>query len=183
MEAAIQLTNPKPLNSSRLANPYRWLVIALGAASLACSMLWLPMPRLDLRFLLLAGVMMLFSSYFSVQIPRVPTNVTVSDSFIFLVLLLYGGFAGIILAATEGLCSGLRVSRGMRLGKKTLVIAFNAGMMACSTFLTVVIVRYFFGPVGELRSHDLSFFIVAMCAMALTQYFANTGLSAILIAV
>ena len=183
MEAAIRITSPKPLNSPRLANPYRWLIVVLGAASLACSANWLPMPRLDLRFLLLAGVMILVSSYFSVQIPRVPTNVTVSDSFIFVVLLLYGGFAGIILAAVEGLCSGLRVSRGMRFGKKTLVIAFNGGMMACSTSITVLVVHYLFGPVIELRSHDLSFFIVAMGAMALTQYFSNTGLSAILIAV
>ena len=182
MEDAIQLTNRKPLNSSRWANPYRWLIVVLGAAALSGAALWFPSPRLDFRFFLLAAMMMGVSSYFSVQIPRVPTNVTVSDSFIFLVLLLYGGFAGIILAAAEGLCSGVRVSRGMRLRKTILIAAFNAGMMAFSTFVTVVVVRYFFGPISSLRSHDVSFFVGAMGAMALTQYFANTGLSAILIA-
>ena len=55
------------------------------------STLWLPAPQFDLRFLILAAVMMVVSSRFSVQIPRVNTNVTISDTFIFLVVLLYGG--------------------------------------------------------------------------------------------
>ena len=184
MDTAIQLTTPQiAANTQRFANSYRWLIVVLGVIALAFSTLLLPMPRLDLRFLVLAAVMMFVSSYFSVQIPRVNTNVTVSDTFIFLVLLLYGGFPGILLAAAEGLCSGLRVSKGLRPGKKTLIVAFNASMMACSTLLTVGVMRYAFGPLTELRSHDLSFFIAAIGAMAMVQYFSNTGLSAILIAI
>lgn len=184
MEAAIQLTNvPKVANRQRYADPYRWLIVAVGVIALALSAVLLPMPRLDLRFLVLAAIMMVVSSYFSVQIPRVNTNVTVSDTFIFLVLLLYGGFAGILLAAAEGLCSGLRVSKGLRPYKKTLIVAFNAAMMACSTVLTVAVMHYAFGPFKELRSHDLSFFIASIGAMAMVQYFSNTGLSAILIAI
>lgn len=184
MDAAIQLTTPQlAANTQRFANSYRWLIVVLGVIALAFSTFLLPMPRLDLRFLVLAAVMMLVSSYFSVQIPRVNTNVTVSDTFIFLVLLLYGGFPGILLAAAEGLCSGMRVSKGLRPGKKILIVAFNASMMACSTMLTVGVMRYAFGPLTELRSHDLSFFIAAIGAMAMVQYFSNTGLSAILIAI
>jgi diguanylate cyclase (GGDEF)-like protein len=159
------------------------LIIVLGVIALAFSVFLLPMPRFDLRFLVLATVMMFVSSYFSVQIPRVNTNVTVSDTFIFLVLLLYGGFAGILMAAAEGLCSGMRVSKGLRPGKKTLIVAFNASMMACSTLLTVGVMHHAFGPLTELRSHDLSFFIASIGAMAMVQYFSNTGLSAILIAI
>src|SRR5438046_9413212 len=93
----------------------------------------MPMPQVDLRFLVLAAVMMVVSSYFSVQIPRVNTNITISDTFIFLVLLLYGGLAGILVAALEGLFSGLRIS------KRPLVIAFNSAMMLVSTSLTVAV--------------------------------------------
>ncbi|HEY5074645.1 MAG TPA: EAL domain-containing protein, partial [Pyrinomonadaceae bacterium] len=184
MDAPIQLTTPQlAANTQRFANSYRWLIVVIGVIALAFSAFLLPMPRLDLRFLVLAAVMMLVSSYFSVQIPRVNTNVTVSDTFIFLVLLLYGGFPGILLAAAEGLCSGMRVSKGLRPGKKILIVAFNASMMACSTLLTVGVMGYAFGPLTELRSHDLSFFIAAIGAMAMVQYFSNTGLSAILIAI
>jgi diguanylate cyclase (GGDEF)-like protein len=157
----------------RFTNTYKWLIAAVGVATLGCYAYWLPTPRLDVRFILLATVMMLVSSRLSVQIPRVNTNVTVSDTFIFLVLLLYGGFAGVILAAIEGLLSGLRIS------KKPVTILFNSGMMVCSTALTVVVVEFFFGPMSELRSLGLSSFVAAMATMALVQYFSNTGFSAV----
>src|SRR6266568_281903 len=105
---------------------------------MAAAAHWLPMPQLDFRFLLLAAVMMITSSYFSVQIPRVNTNVTVSDTFIFLVLLLYGGFAGLLLALADGLFGALRI-RG-----QPLTVLFNCGMMVCSTFATVVVLHLFF---------------------------------------
>ena len=88
-------------------------------------------------------------------------------------MLLYGGLAGILLAAAEGLFSGLRIS------KTPLVVAFNSAMMACSTFLTVVVVQFFFGPIPELRMHDWRFLTAALGTMALVQYFANTGFSAV----
>jgi len=156
----------------RYTNAYKWLIATIGVATLAFSAYWLPVPRLDVRFTLLAAVMMIVSSRLSVQIPRVNTNVTVSDTFIFLVLLLYGGFAGVILAAIEGLFSGLRIS------KKPVTVLFNSGMMICSTFLTVGVVRFFFGPVSELRTLGLSSFITAVATMALVQYFSSTGFTA-----
>src|ERR1700687_2071707 len=136
VEATAQLTSQR-----NIANQYKWLIVVLGAAAMAFAAVWLPRPQFDLRFLLLATVMMLVSSRFSVQIPRVNTNVTVSDTFIFLVLLLYGGFAAILVAAAEGLFSGLRISKTPR------IVAFNSAMMACSTFLTVAVLRFVFGPI------------------------------------
>src|SRR5712692_7446257 len=160
-------------NHHRVANLYKWLIVAIGVATMAFSAWWLPLPKFDLRFLLLTAVMMLVSSRFSVQIPRVNTNVTVSDTFIFLVLLLYGGSGGIQVAAIEGLFSGLRISKTPR------VIAFNSAMMACSTFITVAVLRSFFGPIGDLRSNELSSFIAAVATMAMVQYFSNSGICAI----
>ena len=52
-------------------------------------------------------------------------------------------------------------------------------MMVCSTFLTVSAVRFFFGPFAALRSHEASFLIVAIGAMALVQYFSNTAIIAV----
>ena len=174
METTLQLTGRQ-----RFRDPYKGLIVVLGAVALGLSAYLLPMPRFDLRFMLLAAVMMLVSSRFSVQIPRVNTNVTVSDTFIFLVLLLYGGLAGIILAGVEGLFSGLHISKGLRTGKKILIISFNSAMMLCSTSLTVLVVRLCFAPIAALRFLDLSHFIAAVGTMALVQYFSNTGISAI----
>jgi diguanylate cyclase (GGDEF)-like protein len=178
VEIAARLTD-----KSKLADSYKCVVAVLGATALVTAPLWLPLPRLDLRFLLLATLTMLVSSRFSVQIPRVNTNITVSDTFIFLVLLLYGGLAGIVLAALDGLFSGMRISTGLRLGKKILIVGFNSMMMAASTILTVAVIRVAFGPISELKQQGLSLYITAVATMALVQYFSNTGLSAIGLAV
>jgi diguanylate cyclase (GGDEF)-like protein len=168
VEATAQLTSHR-----KLANTYKWIIVTLGAAAFAYSAYWLPMPRLDLRFLVLAAVMMLISARLAIEIPRVNTTITVSDTFVFLVLLLYGGFAGILLATADGLFGALKISR------KPTTVLFNSGMMVCSTFLTVVVMRIFFGPLEGLRSLELSSFIGAIATMAMVQYFSNTGISAI----
>jgi diguanylate cyclase (GGDEF)-like protein len=147
--------------------------VALGAAAVAYSAFWLPMPQLDLRFLVLAAAMMLISSRLAIQIPRINTNITVSDTFIFLVLLLYGGLAGVLLAVADGVFGALRISR------KPITILFNSGMMVCSTFVTVVTLRIFFGPLANLRSLEFSSFVAAIATMAMVQYFSNTGISAV----
>ena len=168
MQATAQISN-RP----RLLDAYRWFILMVGAVALVCSSVWLPLPKLDWRFVILTAMMMLVSSRFSVQIPRVNTSITISDAFIFLVLLLYGGVAGIIVAALEGLSSGFRIS------KRPLVIAFNSAMMLVSTSLTVMMVRMLFGSVNGIRALDWSHFIAAVGTMALVQYFSNTGISAI----
>jgi diguanylate cyclase (GGDEF)-like protein len=174
VETAAQL-----VGRQKYTDAYKCLIVFSGAAALVFSAFWLPMPRIDVRFLLLAAVMMLVSSRLSIQIPRANTSITVSDTFIFLVLLLYGGFAGLLMAAIDGLFSGLRISSSVRPGRKSLVVIFNSGMMVCSTFVTVVALRLFFGPIANLRLLDSSMFIGAIATMALVQYFSNTGISAI----
>src|SRR4030095_7498711 len=107
----------------RLSTAYRWFIVGAGASAFTYAALRMTVPNFDLRFLLLAAVTLVISSRFAVKIPRANTNVTVSDTFIFLTLLFYGGLAGIVLAAAEGLISGMRIS------KRPLVIAFNSSMM------------------------------------------------------
>jgi len=153
------------------------MIVAAGAICLSLAPSWLPAPNFDWRFLVLAVAMVAVSSRFSVQIPRVNTNITISDSFIFLVLLLYGGMAGILLAAVEGLFSGGRIS------KRPLVVVFNSAMMVTSTSLTVMFVQIFFGAIGDLRFQDVSHFMGAVGTMALVQYFSNSGICAIGLAI
>jgi diguanylate cyclase (GGDEF)-like protein len=167
------MSSPVANRKHKISTAYRCVVVGCGVAAIVYASLAMPRPHLDFRFLLLAVITMVVSSRFAVRIPRANTNVTVSDTFIFLALLVYGGFAGIFLAAAEGLFSGIRIS------KTTLVVAFNSAMMACSTFLTVIIVEFFFGPVETLRLQDWQHFIPAVGALGLAQYFINTGLSAI----
>jgi diguanylate cyclase (GGDEF)-like protein len=144
-----------------------------GVASIAYAFWRFPAVKIDLRFLLLMGITVLVSSRASVRIPRVNANVTVTDTFIFLMLLLHGAEAGMILAAAEGVFSALRIS------KRPLTIMFNSAMMVCSTFSTIIVVRLFVGSFSALRTQHWSHVVAGIGAMALTMYFANTGISAI----
>lgn len=155
----------------RFTNPYLWFVVFVGALVSCWAVLNLAASRVDLGFVLLSGMTVLISSRLAVRLPRVGTNVTVSDTFIFLAILLYGGPPAVLLAAVEGLSSGLRAS------KKPIIILFNSAVIACSTFVTVSILDFGFGSLTQF-AHDRTI-ILALSVMALAQYLANTSIVSI----
>ncbi|MGH9900715.1 MAG: putative bifunctional diguanylate cyclase/phosphodiesterase [Pyrinomonadaceae bacterium] len=163
----------------RFTKPFMWLTVAAGAAVCLLSAHYLPVERLDTRFMLLAVITVGFGSYLTVQVPRAKVHVSVSDTFVFLTMLLYGGEAAVLLAAAEALASCLRFGQ-KEIPIKTLTILFNSAMMACAAFVTVRVTWLFFGPVTELP-HDKfsSAFIVALCGMGLTHYLVNSALAAV----
>jgi signal transduction histidine kinase/CheY-like chemotaxis protein len=151
-----------------------WAVVAAGAAVVGLAVSGLPAAQIGWPSLLLALAAVAVSSSFVVRIPSVTGGITVGDTFIFLALLLYGGDFAVLLAAADGVCSSLRVSRRPR------TILFNAAVMACSTFLTAGALRLIFGDVARLTAGGYSVnFLEAVCLMALTQYAANSGLVAL----
>src|ERR671933_1481701 len=132
------------MGKQRYVGAFMWLVVAIGGGVFLFSLFELPrysLPRLDLTFLLVTVFTAAVGSRVAVKIPRISGQITVSDTFIFLTMLIYGGEAAILLAAAEGVFSSLRISR-----KPTTVI-FNSCMMATATFLTVCTLRYFFGNI------------------------------------
>ena len=162
------------MERERLKKLYMWLTVALGALVLLFSAYNLPLGQLGLPFLLLVLMTIGISSSVAVPIPRVSGGITVSDTFVFLAMLLYGGEAAVLLAAAEGVCSSLRISRRPR------TILFNSAVLAWSTFLTAGVLSSWFGPVVELpRGGFTAKFFIALCVMAFVQYVANTGLIAV----
>jgi signal transduction histidine kinase/ActR/RegA family two-component response regulator len=149
-----------------------WAIVALGSGAVVFSAASLPWGRLDSRFLLL-GLLVCVGSHGAVRIPRVSGRITVSDTLVFLTLLLYGGPAAVMLSALEGVYASLRISR------KPITIFFNAAVLALSTFLTATALRALFGAAdlaGDVYSPAA---LVAVFVMALVQYAANTGLIAV----
>jgi signal transduction histidine kinase/ActR/RegA family two-component response regulator len=149
-----------------------WAIVALGSGAVVFSAASLPWGRLDSRFLML-GVLVCIGSHGAVRIPRVSGRITVSDTLVFLTLLLYGGPAAVMLSALEGVYASLRISR------KPLTILFNSAVLALSTFLTAMALRGLFGA-ADLAGNDYSpSALLAVFVMALVQYAANTGLIAV----
>jgi signal transduction histidine kinase/CheY-like chemotaxis protein len=149
-----------------------WAVVALGSAALLFSVAGLDAARLDQRFLLLA-VLVCVSSHVAVRIPHVSGRITVSDTLVFLTLLLYGGAAAVVLSALEGVYASLRISR------KPLTILFNAAVLALSTFLTATALRTLFGASNLAGDYYSAPALAAVFVMAVVQYAVNTGLIAV----
>lgn len=157
----------------RFTDSYVRIVIALGCAACVFSVFHLTPGNLDLRFVLLAAVTVGLGSRIGVTIPRVGGEITVSDTFIFVTMLVYGGEVAILLATIEAFCSARRFS------KRTVTLLFNAAILACATFMTTWTLRFSFGTISALpRSTNLGKFATAICLMAFVQYIVNSGLAA-----
>src|SRR5258708_2201845 len=119
------------MTRERFARLYVWGIAVVGLAITGISGFRLAPHHIDLRFLLLT-LMVVVASQVAVRIPRVSGRITVSDTLIFLAMLLYGGEAAILLSAVDGICSSLPITRKLR------TILFNVGMLTSSTALTVL---------------------------------------------
>lgn len=160
------------MTRTRLNQIYVWTITATGLAVVVYSAVHLTRQQIDIRFLLLALITVLVGPSLSIKIPRVKAHISVSDTFIFLALLLFGGEVAVFLATAEALCSSARITTKFR------THLFNASVMASATFITVWTLRLTFGD--TLRVHDFysSNYLVVVCLMAVVQYLANSLLIA-----
>ena len=149
-------------------------VIVLGAVALGLCLATMSFVRLDLGFLLLAAVTIFLSARVQVPIPYKSGNITISDTFIFLTMLLYGGGPATLLAGAETAYSSYRF------GGTAKTVAFNGAQMLTSTFITATVMRGIFGPLEALPStENLGKFLSAICVMAVVQYLTNSWLASI----
>ena len=157
----------------RLAGAYFKLLIGAGLAALVFSVARLSPAQLDFHFLLLAIITLAVGSRITVQIPRLSSHISVSDTFILLSILLCGGEAAVVLAALDGFSSTLRLSR------RAHTYLLNISVTALSTFVTVWALRLCFGGLEELaKPGNLPAFATSLCVMAFVQYVVNSGLVA-----
>jgi diguanylate cyclase (GGDEF)-like protein/PAS domain S-box-containing protein len=164
---------PNEKTNQHLARPFMWLVIVTGGLACALSVVLMRASQFGFSYGLISVLTVAFGSRVVVQIPRVKGKISVSDIFIFLALLLFGGEAAILLAAADAFFSSRRVA------KTKLTAAFNTAVYICSTFVTVWVLRLAFGETVGLTRGDQSHYIMAICVMALVQYVLNSGLVAV----
>ncbi|HEY2962077.1 MAG TPA: hypothetical protein VGJ37_06645, partial [Pyrinomonadaceae bacterium] len=158
----------------RFFGPFLWAVTGTGCLAFVYSCTRISFAQFDSRFAVLVAMALLLTSRVTVPIPRFSSQISVSDTFVFLVLLLYGAPAAIIVGSVEAFLSSLRFSRNPR------IVAFNWASAAVSIFITSSVMEAVFGDVVILRAHPLTTrFAAALCTMALTHYAANSGVVAI----
>ena len=135
----------------RFAKPFIWAIIALGFVACVFTISRVQLSDIGLRFALISLLTLSFGSRMVVQIPRVKGQISVSDTFIMLAVLLFGGELGILLAAADAVCSSRRITR-----QKTIII-FNAAVYILSTFLTVWVLRLAFGNIAHAATITSAF--------------------------
>lgn len=159
---------------NRFFAPFLWVVTGIGCLAFVYACSRITSAQIDSRFAVLVAMALLLTSRVTVPIPRFSSQISVSDTFVFLVLLLYGAPAAIIVGSVEALLSSLRFSR------KPPIVAFNWASAAVSVSITSSVMELMFGDVVMLRAHPLTTrFAAALCTMALTHYVANSGIVAI----
>ena len=160
--------------ANKFFRPFLWVVVGCGSLIFLYSATQIHPGQFDSRFVVLVAVALLLTSKITIPLPRLSSQISVSDTFVFLVLLLYGGAAAVIVAGLEAFLSTLHFSR------RRTTIAFNWASAAVSILITSTVLELIFGSVVVLRTDPLSAtFLGAICTMALTHYIANSGLVAI----
>jgi len=150
-----------------------WTITAVGTLTCAYAVPKLGAGALDLYFVLLVVTTIVLGSRVAINIPRINTNITVDDTFIFLALLLCGREAAIIVGATAGVSAALRIS------KKPRTVLFAGASVAFSILITSKVLQLVFAsPVPPLKE-GAPIAILGICLMGLVQYLAHTFIVAI----
>jgi len=154
--------------------PFLWVIIGCGSLAFIYSALRVDFGQFDSRLALMGVMALLLTSRITIPLPRYSSQISVSDTFVFLVLLLYGSAAAVVVGALEAFLSSLYFSR------RPLTRMFNWGSAAFSILITSSVLELVFGNIVALRTKPLTAtFVAAICTMALTQYVANSGIVAI----
>ncbi|HSK65257.1 MAG TPA: response regulator, partial [Pyrinomonadaceae bacterium] len=160
--------------ANRFFAPFLWVVTGCGSFAFLYSCVSLDFSQFDARFALLVGMTLVLTSRITIPIPRLSSQISVSDTFVFLVLLLYGGPTAVVVGAVEAFLSSLRFSR------KAKIVAFNWAAAALSIFITSSVLQWIYGSVVALREKPMSGgFVAAIGTMALLHYASNSGIVAI----
>lgn len=151
-------------------------VIVAGLVCVLFALATVPVAVIDGYLLLLFVFTIGVGSRISIQIPRFKSHISVSDIFIFLALILYGGEFAVILAAIEAAASSWRFCN------RKLTVFFNAATMAISTSAVVLVLKLSgLYTENQLHGHgdNTSGFIIALSLIALTQFLVNTSFASI----
>ncbi len=149
-------------------------VIVAGIACVVFALTNIRVAAIDWYLAALFVFTVAIGSRITIQIPRFNSHVSVSDTFIFLTLLIYGGEFAIILAAVEAFASAWRFCN------RNITVLFNSATMAVSTTVVVLVLR-FSGLYSDSSFDGREFFntnpIVALSLIALVQFLVNTALA------
>ena len=149
-------------------------VILVGAACVVWAASRVQIAAIDIKFLFLVCFTLGLGSRISVRIPKLKSHISVSDTFIFLTLLLYGGELAILLAAVEATISSWRFCN------KKITVFFNSAALSVAT-TTVYLLLNVAGLYSEDTLHGrpgyFQSFVIVLSIVAMVQFGVTTILA------
>lgn len=158
---------------TRAGQMYLWVVVCCGVAAVAHAVRTLWVSPVDLQWFILAGLTLLSGS-FTVRIPGVPARLSVSETFVFAAVLLYGPAAATVIVVLDSLVISLWLRGQSRRGARVL---FNmaapavAISLAGELFFLLADVPPLSQRKQEILTLVLPLFALAVCYFLLNSFF------------
>lgn len=155
-----------------------WVSIIIAIAACLFSLFQLNIEKLDLKFLLIAIITLTLSSSTQIQLPRTKIHFSLSETFIFFVLLIYGLEYAVLMAAAETICSSL-IMRWRKVNIKTTTIFLNASITTISIFCAGIALQLISQAFNyDVTIHDFQSLTVLLLAISATHFLVNSILIA-----
>jgi diguanylate cyclase (GGDEF)-like protein/PAS domain S-box-containing protein len=151
---------------------YKLLLIALGAGSIGYAVLHLWREPFNSQWVMIGVFTIIVSQIAAARIPNAKNAVTVSDTFVFLTVLLFGMNPAVIVAAAAS------ASDSARHAKRWITVATNVAVICLSLFLACLLVNLTFGDLRLLAHRRETFFlyVIGLLVLSAAQGFINTVL-------
>lgn len=158
---------------SPLCRIYVLCVSAVGLAIAAHSLTELLIQPVSVQWLILAALTLLTGS-FTVRIPKINARLSVSDTFVFASVLLFGPAAGTITVLLDALIISLRLKHPFR---EPFRVIFNVSLAALSTWVAAQVFFLVSGvPPYSIEQTPLGQVLFPLFLFTLTYFLLNTWL-------
>jgi len=154
---------------------YVQTVIAIGLFVVAYSLWQVAVNPPGFEWFVLAALTLLTGS-FTVRIPGLPARISVSETFTFTSVLLFGPAVGTVTVTLDALVISFWLDRSKR---PPLKVFFNAAAPSIAIWVASEMFFYVSGAQpGEISREDIARLIVPVFAFAALYFLINTGLVA-----
>src|SRR6266851_2729437 len=168
-----------PTGFSRVGKTYLWLVIAAGFVVIIGSMYQLYVEPIGNQWFILA-TLTLISGSATVQIPSSNASISISETFVFTAVLLYGPAAGTVIVALDGLVISFWLSKRHDEPHRAL---FNMSAPAVSAWCSAHLFFYVAGIAPLVKqASPVNAILPGLVLFALTYFGLNSWLITFVIA-
>src|SRR5204862_1132942 len=120
------------LKLSLLGRVFLWTVISVGVGVITSSIFGLIRHPIESQWFIIAGLTLVSGSA-TVRLPSVPASISISETFVFTAVLLYGPAAGTLTVALDGLVISYWMAKRRR---ESYRARFNMSAPAVSVWIS-----------------------------------------------